>query len=78
MGPIILNPDVTTRRIDKRDTMTEDERNVAWRRIIGSVNAMHNDDNSYYYKSRTVEEQQQQQTNEPKQPQDYRSDPDEV
>jgi hypothetical protein len=33
MGPIILNTDGTTRRIDNWDTLTEHERQVTWRRI---------------------------------------------
>jgi len=33
LGPIIINPDGTTRRIENWDTMTEKEREVAWRRI---------------------------------------------
>lgn len=33
MGPIILNTDGTTRRIDNWDTMTKSEQEVAWRRI---------------------------------------------
>ena len=33
MGPVIINADGTTRRIDNWDQMTEGERQVAWRRI---------------------------------------------
>ena len=33
MGPIILNADGTTRRIQNWDQMTEHEREVTWRRI---------------------------------------------
>ncbi|KAL7552524.1 hypothetical protein ACHAWF_016424 [Thalassiosira exigua] len=33
MGPVIINADGTTRRIDNWDSMTEKEREVAWRRI---------------------------------------------
>ncbi len=33
MGPVIINADGTTRRIDNWDSMTEREREVAWRRI---------------------------------------------
>jgi len=33
MGPIIINVDGSTRRIDNWDEMTEQEREVAWRRI---------------------------------------------
>ena len=33
MGPVIINSDGTTRRIDNWDTLTEKEREVAWRRI---------------------------------------------
>eukprot|EP00546_Thalassionema_frauenfeldii_P009846 CAMPEP_0178918096 /NCGR_PEP_ID=MMETSP0786-20121207/13633_1 /TAXON_ID=186022 /ORGANISM="Thalassionema frauenfeldii, Strain CCMP 1798" /LENGTH=132 /DNA_ID=CAMNT_0020591761 /DNA_START=125 /DNA_END=523 /DNA_ORIENTATION=- len=33
MGPVIINLDGTTRRIDNWDTMTEQEQKVAWRRI---------------------------------------------
>jgi flagellum-specific peptidoglycan hydrolase FlgJ len=33
MGPIILNTDGTTRRIDNWDALTEHERQVTWRRI---------------------------------------------
>lgn len=33
LGPIILNTDGTTRRIDNWDNLTEREREVTWRRI---------------------------------------------
>ena len=33
MGPIIINTDGTTRRIDNWDILTEREREVTWRRI---------------------------------------------
>jgi len=33
MGPVIINSDGTTRRIDNWDQMTEKEQEVAWRRI---------------------------------------------
>lgn len=33
MGPIIINPDGTTRRIENWDQMTEREKEVTWRRI---------------------------------------------
>ncbi len=33
LGPIIINPDGTTRRIGNWENMTETEREVAWRRI---------------------------------------------
>ena len=33
MGPIIINVDGSTRRIDNWDQMTDQEREVAWRRI---------------------------------------------
>lgn len=33
MGPVIINLDGTTRRIDNWETMTEQEQKVAWRRI---------------------------------------------
>ena len=33
LGPIILNTDGTTRRIDNWDILTEREREVTWRRI---------------------------------------------
>ena len=33
MGPIILNTDGTTRRIDNWNDMTQQEKEVAWRRI---------------------------------------------
>ncbi len=33
MGPIILNTDGTTRRIDNWDNLTEREKEVTWRRI---------------------------------------------
>ncbi|KAL3794271.1 hypothetical protein HJC23_012396 [Cyclotella cryptica] len=33
MGPVIINPDCTTRRIDNWDQMTKQEQEVAWRRI---------------------------------------------
>ncbi|KAL7525993.1 hypothetical protein ACHAXR_001255 [Thalassiosira sp. AJA248-18] len=33
MGPVIINADGTTRRIDNWDQMTEKEQEVAWRRI---------------------------------------------
>lgn len=33
MGPVIINLDGSTRRIDNWDEMTEKEREVAWRRI---------------------------------------------
>ena len=33
MGPVIINADGTTRRIDNWDQMTEQEQKVAWRRI---------------------------------------------
>lgn len=33
MGPIILNTDGTTRRIENWDNLTEREREVTWRRI---------------------------------------------
>ena len=33
LGPIILNTDGTTRRIDNWDTLTEREKEVTWRRI---------------------------------------------
>ncbi len=33
MGPIIINADGTTRRIDNWDQMTKKEQEVAWRRI---------------------------------------------
>jgi predicted Fe-S protein YdhL (DUF1289 family) len=33
MGPVIINADGTTRRIDNWDEMTDEERRVAWRRI---------------------------------------------
>lgn len=33
LGPIILNTDGTTRRIDNWDILTEKEREVTWRRI---------------------------------------------
>jgi hypothetical protein len=33
MGPVIINPDSTTRRIDNWDQMTKSEQEVAWRRI---------------------------------------------
>jgi hypothetical protein len=33
LGPVIINADGTTRRIDNWDQMTDGERQVAWRRI---------------------------------------------
>lgn len=33
MGPVIINSDGTTRRIDNWDQMTKGEQEVAWRRI---------------------------------------------
>jgi hypothetical protein len=33
MGPVIINADGTTRRIDNWDQMTKSEQEVAWRRI---------------------------------------------
>jgi hypothetical protein len=33
MGPVIINPDGTTRRIDNWDEMSKQEQEVAWRRI---------------------------------------------
>jgi hypothetical protein len=33
MGPIILNTDGTTRRIENWDTLTKNEQEVTWRRI---------------------------------------------
>ncbi|KAL7484027.1 hypothetical protein ACHAW6_009670 [Cyclotella cf. meneghiniana] len=33
MGPVIINPDGTTRRIDNWEQMTKQEQEVAWRRI---------------------------------------------
>ena len=33
MGPVIINADGSTRRIDNWDTMTKKEQEVAWRRI---------------------------------------------
>lgn len=33
MGPVIINVDGTTRRIDNWDQMTKNEQEVAWRRI---------------------------------------------
>ncbi len=33
MGPVIINADGTTRRIDNWDQMTKKEQEVAWRRI---------------------------------------------
>lgn len=33
MGPVIINSDGTTRRIDNWETLSEKEREVAWRRI---------------------------------------------
>ena len=33
LGPIIINTDGTTRRIDNWDTLTEKEKEVTWRRI---------------------------------------------
>jgi predicted Fe-S protein YdhL (DUF1289 family) len=33
MGPVIINIDGTTRRIDNWDQMTKNEQEVAWRRI---------------------------------------------
>eukprot|EP00814_Leptocylindrus_danicus_P021168 CAMPEP_0116027408 /NCGR_PEP_ID=MMETSP0321-20121206/14626_1 /TAXON_ID=163516 /ORGANISM="Leptocylindrus danicus var. danicus, Strain B650" /LENGTH=129 /DNA_ID=CAMNT_0003500787 /DNA_START=56 /DNA_END=445 /DNA_ORIENTATION=+ len=33
LGPVIINADGTTRRIDNWDEMTEHEREVTWRRI---------------------------------------------
>lgn len=33
MGPVIINADGTTRRIDNWDQMTKQEQEVAWRRI---------------------------------------------
>ncbi len=33
MGPVIINADGTTRRIDNWDQMTKGEQEVAWRRI---------------------------------------------
>ena len=33
MGPVIINADGTTRRIDNWDKMTKHEQEVAWRRI---------------------------------------------
>jgi len=33
MGPVIINADGTTRRIDNWDQMTRGEQEVAWRRI---------------------------------------------
>eukprot|EP00557_Chaetoceros_sp_GSL56_P005131 CAMPEP_0176500984 /NCGR_PEP_ID=MMETSP0200_2-20121128/13894_1 /TAXON_ID=947934 /ORGANISM="Chaetoceros sp., Strain GSL56" /LENGTH=145 /DNA_ID=CAMNT_0017899791 /DNA_START=95 /DNA_END=532 /DNA_ORIENTATION=- len=33
LGPIIINTDGTTRRIDNWDTLTEQEKEVTWRRI---------------------------------------------
>ena len=33
MGPIILNTDGTTRRIENWDTLTKNEQEVSWRRI---------------------------------------------
>jgi len=33
MGPIILNTDGTTRRIENWDTLTKHEQEVTWRRI---------------------------------------------
>ena len=33
MGPVIINADGTTRRIDNWDQMSENEQKVAWRRI---------------------------------------------
>jgi hypothetical protein len=33
MGPVIINTDGTTRRIDNWDQLTEKEREVTWRRI---------------------------------------------
>jgi hypothetical protein len=33
MGPVIINTDGTTRRIDNWDSLTENEKKVTWRRI---------------------------------------------
>ncbi len=51
LGPIIINPDGTTRRIGNWENMTETEREVAWRRIsqrnkvrIDSLNKGKNDE----------------------------------
>jgi len=55
MGPVIINADGTTRRIDNWDQMTKNEQEVAWRRI-----AKRNEER----RKALLEEQQKQQQNE--------------
>ncbi len=55
MGPVIINADGTTRRIDNWDQMTKSEQEVAWRRI-----AKRNEER----RRALLEEQQQRQQNE--------------
>jgi len=58
MGPIILNADGTTRRIDNWDEMTDREREVTWRRI-----SKRNEER----RKALLEQQQQQQAEQPQQ-----------
>ncbi len=56
MGPVIINADGTTRRIDNWDQMTMGEQGVAWRRI-----AKRNEERRNVLLERQREQQQQRQ-----------------
>ena len=59
MGPVIINSDGTTRRIDNWDQMTKGEQEVAWRRI-----AKRNEERRKVLLERQLEQQEQQKESE--------------
>ena len=59
MGPVIINSDGTTRRIDNWDQMTKGEQEVAWRRI-----AKRNEERREVLLERQQEQQEQQKESE--------------